>query len=338
MGTAYFRQEAGAPASEAGFPTRENPDWGSGDFAAALEFAPRAFTVGPAMLSDRSYMRNEASKRPPGFLGCFLGAVAGVFILQSVLAGWFGNDAFFRLMVLSGDNLRAGRFWTLLSHAFLHASALHVLVNLGGAYLLIRYLRERISTGRLLLLGVASALGGAALWLALHFHDYGHLLGISAVLSGYLAVFVLQEPDEPLWLIPLSRRWLLYLFGGADLLGLFAWELPRGLLHHPVAHSAHLGGLAAGLLFHWLVLSPRRKRSAIEPPAWLRKRSARPEPAYTVNLEPPAAPGPASSVSRDALKAEVDRILDKINLHGFGSLTEREKRVLDEARQQLSHR
>jgi hypothetical protein len=34
----------------------------------------------------------------------------------------------------------------------------------------------------------------------------------------------------------------------------------------------------------------------------------------------------------------VDRILDKINLHGFGSLTAEEKRVLDEARQHLNPR
>ncbi len=44
------------------------------------------------------------------------------------------------------------------------------------------------------------------------------------------------------------------------------------------------------------------------------------------------------SASRDALRAEVDRILDKINLHGFGSLTPAEKRVLDDARQHLNHR
>jgi len=35
---------------------------------------------------------------------------------------------------------------------------------------------------------------------------------------------------------------------------------------------------------------------------------------------------------------EVDRILDKINSHGFASLTAQEKRVLDEARESLSRR
>jgi hypothetical protein len=36
------------------------------------------------------------------------------------------------------------------------------------------------------------------------------------------------------------------------------------------------------------------------------------------------------------LRAEVDRILDKINSEGFGALTAEEKRLLDEARDLLS--
>jgi hypothetical protein len=61
--------------------------------------------------------------------------------------------------------------------------------------------------------------------------------------------------------------------------------------------------------------------------------------SYRVNLE--AAPGPSTTgrtLDRDALRAEVDRILDKINLHGFGSLTAAEKRSLDEARHHLNPR
>ena len=37
-----------------------------------------------------------------------------------------------------------------------------------------------------------------------------------------------------------------------------------------------------------------------------------------------------------ASQAEVDRILDKINSHGFGALTPEEKRILDDAKDLLS--
>jgi hypothetical protein len=49
--------------------------------------------------------------------------------------------------------------------------------------------------------------------------------------------------------------------------------------------------------------------------------------AYQVNLG-----------SREDLRAEVDRILDKINSQGFGALTADEKRLLDEAKDLLSRR
>jgi hypothetical protein len=39
---------------------------------------------------------------------------------------------------------------------------------------------------------------------------------------------------------------------------------------------------------------------------------------------------------REHLKLEVDRILDKINSKGFGSLTPEERKTLDEARDMLS--
>lgn len=66
--------------------------------------------------------------------------------------------------------------------------------------------------------------------------------------------------------------------------------------------------------------------SRIELPRWLRRRK-KTAAHFTVNL-----------TNRDDLRAEVDRILDKINSEGFGALTDEEKRLLDEARDVLSHR
>jgi hypothetical protein len=58
-----------------------------------------------------------------------------------------------------------------------------------------------------------------------------------------------------------------------------------------------------------------------------KSQSARQTLAQKVNLSP-----------RADLRAEVDRILDKINSQGFGALTEEEKRRLDEAKDLLSRR
>ena len=49
--------------------------------------------------------------------------------------------------------------------------------------------------------------------------------------------------------------------------------------------------------------------------------------SYTINLG-----------DRGHLRAEVDRILDKINSDGFPSLSAEEKRILDEARDVITRR
>jgi hypothetical protein len=76
---------------------------------------------------------------------------------------------------------------------------------------------------------------------------------------------------------------------------------------------------------------------------WSRRRAAA---AATRAMTRQAKSAPAAkSVARAAepagtaeLRAEVDRILDKINSHGFGALTPEEKRRLDDARDLLSRR
>lgn len=287
------------------------------------------------MLADRFYMREKtAGPSTPSFTLWMLGVLAGVFVLQSVLHMWFGSRVLEEFGLLSSRAFRSGRVWTVLSYAFLHGYTLHLLVNIFGLFLIGRRLEEHYGPAKLTVLAVACAIGGATLWLAFHFDDIGTVAGASGVLMGFLTVFVCLAPREPLWPVPVPRYWLLVLFLGMDLVGLLLRELPQGLDAAPVSHSTHLGGALAGWLVYRLVLARRPLLSApaIEAPAWARRPAARAKPAYTVNLSTPA---PAS---RDALRAEVDRILDKINLHGLSSLTEQEKRSLDEARHQLNPR
>lgn len=308
-------------------------------------------------------MRHETGRRPPSFLAWFLGVLAGVFVLQRVGEVFFGSDALLRFGALSAHGLFAWELWRPLTYALLHGSLTHLLLNCLGVYFMGSALQDSLGSRRLAWLTVVGALGGAALWTGLHLNRTGNVIGASGIAMTYLTVFACMNPRRSMtvllfFIIPVTIQpiWLLGIFAGIDLLGLLAYELPRSASLYGVAHSAHLGGMIAGWLFYRFVIAAPGPRfsPSIEPPAWLKKRAARPAPAYTVNLDPPApaSPGPSSdkrlsstpaasatsSASRDALKAEVDRILDKINLRGFSSLTDAEKRVLDEARQQLSHR
>jgi membrane associated rhomboid family serine protease len=304
------------------------------------------------MPNERPHPSRDSGDAGPRFVAWFLGLVAGVYVLQAVLLIWFNNDTLTRLAVLSGNNLRSGRFWTPLTHALVHHSPLHLLLNLGGAYILLRHLDEQLSRAHLVGLSIATALGGAALWLAFHLGHHGHVLGASAIIMGYLTVFVCLDPREPIHLIPWPRYTLLLVLGGLDLVGLFARELPLGLAHHPISHSAHVGGMLAGWLYYLLALRKNawsarlsalfRRPTAVEPPAWQRRPRATRDTVSRVNLAPHPAPATYAqaasfSGSTEELRAEVDRILDKMNLHGAAALTAAEQRLLAQAGRQFSH-
>lgn len=305
------------------------------------------------MLSDRSYMRSASARSAPRFLTWFLGVLVGVFVLQKVGEVFFNSFALLDYGALSSARLRQGGIWTPFTYALLHGSPTHLLLNGLGLFFIGRYLQETLGSVRLAWLTLAGALGGALAWLAFHFTRSGSVIGASGIAMTYLGVFACLHPRRSItvllfFIIPISIQpiWLVTIIGGIDLLGLVTQELPGAGSLYGLAHSAHLGGLAAGCLFYRFVLARGRGGSSpvIEPPAWFRKSTSRPAGAYTVDLDAPLDAGSAdmpsstSAGSRDALRAEVDRILDKINLHGFGSLTDAEKRVLDEARHHLSHR
>jgi hypothetical protein len=126
-------------------------------------------------------------------------------------------------------------------------------------------------------------------------------------------------------------RHLVYAVLAVDVLGLLFYEVSDARAPLGVTPSAHLGGMLAGWIYFrfFHVGNGWDRASGLSLPAWLRwpRRANRPSK--------PAGAAPRSPLP---LRAEVDRILDKINSQGFGALTEEEKRVLDEAKDLLSRR
>jgi hypothetical protein len=186
---------------------------------------------------------------------------------------------------------------------------------------------------------LACVLTGAAAWLALHAGrgDDGILIGASAITTGLFIVFACSYPEKeiefllffvlPLRVRPKMAAWFLV----ALELACFAFsEVAQGKFNTRIPHSAHLGGILAGWIFfryfHARNGWDRAPGPVFEIPAWWKRRKdARTKPKYKVNITPPAD-----------LKTEVDRILDKINHTGFASLTDEERRLLDEAKDLLS--
>lgn len=92
--------------------------------------------------------------------------------------------------------------------------------------------------------------------------------------------------------------------------------------------AGHLGGAIMGLILMsqpWLLNWAQGNRSKVVRPAAFQRKTAR---ARRKSFTPKVRPRTEVEL---AAEDEIDRILDKVSEHGFGSLTAEEKSALEQA-------
>ncbi|CAM3110730.1 rhomboid family intramembrane serine protease [Rariglobus hedericola] len=296
------------------------------------------------MISDRPYMRDDYGRQKTSVLTWVLCILGAAFVVQNIFIRWLNRDisgAFMDAVELSPAALVSGKVWTLFTYGLIHDpdQLFHIIGNLLGLYFIGRVLLPIMGSQRFIGLLVGAVLVGGLCWLAVNWQHGGHLLGASAAVCALFVVFACLQPNQPItflifFIIPVKMKpkymaWGLLAF---DLFGLLFWEMP-GQHGDGIAHSAHLGGMLAGWVYFQVIHQRSEfsygRKSAIELPRWFRKarKSDAPPASFKVNLSGSAE-----------LRAEMDRILDKINSEGFQSLTPEEKKHLDQARDHLSRR
>jgi hypothetical protein len=104
-----------------------------------------------------------------------------------------------------------------------------------------------------------------------------------------------------------------------------------------IAHGAHLGGILLGLAY---VRFGKRFSADFTDwmPSWLKQRQPRPAPGSRAKHSPWRRPAQEDQRSYEFISQQVDPILDKISAHGIHSLTDKERKILEAARQQMGSR
>jgi membrane associated rhomboid family serine protease len=297
------------------------------------------------MLSDRSYMRSDYPRQNTSVLTWILCATFAGSVIQLVMERYLNSAAFEGMLALSPYGMQQGRVWTIATYTLLHGGILHLLLNALGLYLIGREVAPLLGGRRFLGFYITAAVVGGLTWLAVHYFTGSQVLvGASACVAAIFILFACIYPEReitflvffvlPVTLKPKILAWILV---GVDALGFVFSELPGGGFDTGVAHSAHLGGMLTGWLyyrfFHANAGLDRASGPLFEMPKWFRRS----EPTPSAPSAPPRRNSGVTSGDA-ALRAEVDRILDKINSEGFGALTEDEKRLLDDAKDILSRR
>jgi membrane associated rhomboid family serine protease len=304
------------------------------------------------MLEDRYYMRTSPFEARRSATLMLLVANAVAFVFECLRYGYPPRFPHGDYLALSWAGLSHGYVWQLVTFQFMHGGLLHLLFNCWAIFIFGRELEEALGWKRFLTLYFSSGVIGGLVQagaggLATHFstndwmlHFAAPTVGASAGAFGLLAGFAMLYPERRLMLllffvIPLSMRAkFLLLFSG--LLALFGVLFPVS----NIADAAHLGGMATGIIFvryalHWDWHWPSLRRSGGKPPLRLVKvgagSSGRWNRGKTGSTDDDLPPD-------EFLSKEVDPILDKISAQGIQSLTERERRILEVAREKMGRR
>ncbi|MGB0370571.1 MAG: rhomboid family intramembrane serine protease [Opitutales bacterium] len=300
-------------------------------------------------------MKSEFEPRRLGYLAWFAIICGVLFVLESVSKAFFPGFAigdFTRdWLALGTVNLQQFKIWTIASYGFLHGGLLHILFNLLLIILIGRQLESRLGEKQTIYLLGAGIVVGALVFLAVNFNrPNSYVLGASAGAMALLTTFCLLNYERPLTFllfmilpVTLKAKYILWALVGIDAFMLLTSEIPGARGGVSIAHSAHLGGALAGFVYFRYFLG----HSMPNPFAGLFKSKPKARTETASHVEVVSTPKEnrfnyrpkqqtVNLSNRNDVQKEVDRILDKINTQGFGSLNPAEKATLERARDMLS--
>ena len=280
-------------------------------------------------LHDRPYWKDEQDGGAGGLGGVRIGMPKPGKMVKYLL---IINLAVFLLQIISGLALKIElsllfgatvadwwQVWRYVTFQFLHSrySLFHIGLNMLGLYMLgtpleqrwggRRFLRFYLSCGAVAGLAyviVGALLEGAA-WKPLIGASggvYGILLAAAVLFPNFRVILVLFPVPIRLAAVIIFGGMILVLLGSVEQ-GVYSGEF--------WSHVAHMGG--AGMAAVWLWVIPKVRGAGAE---WSRRSN---EGAWQRKLQ-----------RQREEEAEIDRILQKIHDRGIGSLTRKEKRILQD--------
>lgn len=277
--------------------------------------------------------------------------------------------------LLSWEGLKEGKWWTVVTHMFVHKDTLHLVSNMALLWAAGRRVLADAGPRHFLYLYFGSGLASSLVSMLLH--PSSPLLGASGCVAGVVGAYAALHPDRSItaWMGAFfprlrARSFFFGLLFAEIILEVISlsteatWNIPA---IHGVSHSAHAAGLLAGWGYA-LLLAPaleslvlredffpqglrRRRRDKETPesvprsrvipviPAELLEEDSGDEEDSTATGGRRRIPGPKPVLAKsndEFLREAVDPVLDKLYAQGMNSLTEAEKAILHEAANRFS--
>jgi membrane associated rhomboid family serine protease len=213
--------------------------------------------------------------------------------------------------------------WTILTYMFVHGGFGHLFFNMLGLFFFGPPLEASWGEREFLKFYLVCGLGGALLSLLA---PQVPIIGASAAVFGVMLAFAMNWPDAPIYvfgIFPVKAKWLIAVFAGVTLLSI------ASTTRDGIAHLAHLGGFVAAFLYLKLDLARRFRFDTLKRRTGRSRIRVVDSPARRTGFA--RRDGGAGGAGQEgALLDEVDRVLDKIGREGIASLSEAEKKLLDD--------
>lgn len=239
------------------------------------------------------------------------------------------------LFGLSLPTLRMLMLWQPITYMFVHASFSHLFFNMLGLYFFGPDIERTIGTKRFIWFYLACGFVGGMGWLLLSGGSGIPCVGASGAIFGLLGMFAALFPNRSItlllfFIIPITVRARTL----AILLGVFSLIMLLQQSGDQIAHAAHLLGGILGYGYGFML----SHGSFHNGPASFNFRPA----ALWNNMlwhwhrrKFKVMPGSSSQKWRmpnnDLFSEDVDLILEKVHKFGLGSLTQREREILERA-------
>lgn len=311
---------------------------------------------------------------PPVLKSIIIANVA-VFLLQHFILGALNMSGiplgklfmqYFALMPLSQTDMLGYPtesyfyFWQVITYQFMHGGFFHLFFNLFALWMFGSELEHRWGSSKFLTYYLLAGVGAALVQLFISplLGQAAPTIGASGSVYGILLAFGMTFPDRPIFMfpifIPIPAKFFVVLYAGI--------ELVSGLTGNDgIAHFAHLGGAATGLLlilfgdkiglfkFVNKIFRIKSKPSFpnIDNSGYEFRSNERTQPNRNIKVH---WTSPSDSVAKETAEYKVrpivvngeivnqqriDEILDKISEVGYHKLTEKEKSILNELSKRL---
>lgn len=242
--------------------------------------------------------------------------ISGVFLLGKVFVAMelIEVETLNRWLCLSEDfSLFVKRPFTILTYAFYHVSFEHFLGNMLFLFFIGRIWFHFLEWKRFWEVFLVGIITGGVLFLGKGYFfweatEHTMLLGTSGGIMSLLAYMAIKTPRHKVNLFTLSIP-LIYLFVGVMVLDMFNFT------ENPGGKIAHLGGAIGGLIYALL----SRYNVALRK-IFLNDKEAAIEKKKAIAAE-----------QQRIKQLKVNKLLEKIGVSGYESLTDAEKKFLFEA-------